>query len=80
MTESKRGSNGGTARAEKLTKEQRSEIAKDAAKKRWAKKDVPLDQVKDLPEGMVITKFTISHGSPEHHAAFAPDNFSIDVK
>ena len=39
MTESKRGSNGGTARAEKLTKEQRSEIAKDAAKKRWAKQD-----------------------------------------
>ena len=33
-----RGANGGNARAEKLTKEQRSEIAKQAAAKRWAKK------------------------------------------
>ena len=33
----KRGSNGGNARAEKLTKEQRSEIAKNAAQRRWAK-------------------------------------------
>ena len=73
MTESKRGSNGGTARAEKLTKEQRSEIAKDAAKKRWAKKDVPLDQVKDLPEGMVITKFTISHGGPGTESVMTVD-------
>jgi hypothetical protein len=37
--ESKRGSNGGNARAEKLTKEQRSEIAKAAAAKRWGKKE-----------------------------------------
>lgn len=37
--ESKRGSKGGDARAAKLTKEQRSAIAKDAAKKRWAKKE-----------------------------------------
>ena len=35
--ETKRGSNGGTARAEKLTREQRSAIAKDAARKRWGK-------------------------------------------
>jgi hypothetical protein len=39
--QSKRGSNGGTARAAKLTKEQRSAIAKAAAAKRWAKKDNP---------------------------------------
>jgi len=31
------GKKGGKARAEKLTKEQRSEIAKKAAAKRWAK-------------------------------------------
>jgi hypothetical protein len=31
-------SKGGKARAEKLTPEQRSEIAKKAAKARWAKK------------------------------------------
>jgi hypothetical protein len=37
MSESKRGSNGGNARAEKLTKEQRSTIAKQAAAKRWGK-------------------------------------------
>jgi hypothetical protein len=33
----KRGSNGGNARAAKLTKEQRSDIAKKAAQKRWGK-------------------------------------------
>lgn len=33
------GSRGGKARASKLTKEQRSEIARKAAAKRWAKKD-----------------------------------------
>jgi len=32
------GQKGGKARAEKLTKEQRSEIAKKAAKARWSKK------------------------------------------
>ena len=38
MTESTvRGANGGNARAAKLTKEQRSAIAKQAAAKRWAK-------------------------------------------
>ena len=41
----KRGSNGGNARAEKLTKEQRSAIAKNAAAKRWAK---PKDNPKPL--------------------------------
>ena len=42
MTEpSKRGSSGGTARKEKLSPERRSEIAKAAASKRWAKKDEP---------------------------------------
>jgi hypothetical protein len=34
----KRGSNGGTARANKLTKEERSAIAKQAAQRRWSKK------------------------------------------
>ncbi len=34
----KRGSNGGNARAAKLTKEQRSDIAKKAAEKRWGAK------------------------------------------
>lgn len=33
------GLKGGKARAEKLTKEQRSEIARKAAAKRWEKKD-----------------------------------------
>jgi hypothetical protein len=32
------GRKGGKARAEKLTPEQRSEIAREAAKARWAKK------------------------------------------
>lgn len=32
------GAKGGKARAEKLTPEQRSEIARKAAKARWAKK------------------------------------------
>jgi hypothetical protein len=42
MTESTvRGANGGNARAAKLSKEQRSNIAKQAAAKRWAKKDEP---------------------------------------
>lgn len=36
-----KGSRGGNARAAKLTKEQRSAIAKQAAAKRWAKKDAP---------------------------------------
>jgi len=36
---SKRGSNGGNARAAKLSKEERSLIASNAAKKRWAKKN-----------------------------------------
>jgi hypothetical protein len=40
--ENKRGANGGNARAKKLTPEQRSSIAKEAAKKRWAKKKDPL--------------------------------------
>jgi hypothetical protein len=40
MTESTvRGANGGNARAAKLSKEQRSNIAKQAAAKRWGKKD-----------------------------------------
>jgi hypothetical protein len=34
----KRGSSGGTARAAKLSKEQRSKIASEAARARWAKK------------------------------------------
>ena len=34
-TESKRGSNGGNARSEKLSKEQRKAIASEAAAKRW---------------------------------------------
>jgi hypothetical protein len=38
MSESKRGSNGGNARKEKLSSERRSEIAKEAAQRRWAKK------------------------------------------
>ena len=33
------GRKGGKARASKLTKQQRSEIAKKAAKKRWSKDD-----------------------------------------
>lgn len=33
------GLKGGAARAKALTKKQRSEIAKKAAQKRWAKKD-----------------------------------------
>lgn len=33
------GLKGGKARAEKLTPEQRSEIARNAAKKRWSEKD-----------------------------------------
>jgi hypothetical protein len=39
FVESKRGSQGGNARAAKLTKDQRSTIAKKAAAKRWAKKE-----------------------------------------
>lgn len=35
----KGASRGGVARAEKLTKERRSEIAKAAAKARWSKKE-----------------------------------------
>ena len=38
MSETKRGSNGGNARKEKLSKDRRREIAQEAAKKRWAKK------------------------------------------
>ena len=40
-TETKRGSNGGNARAEKLSKDDRSRIAREAAQIRWAKKDGP---------------------------------------
>jgi hypothetical protein len=44
MSESVRGSNGGNARKEKLTPEQRSSIAKLAAQKRWGKtKEEPED-------------------------------------
>jgi hypothetical protein len=42
MTEpSKRGANGGKARKEKLSPERRKEIAREAAKKRWGKKEEP---------------------------------------
>ena len=49
--ETKRGSKGGAARAEKLTKEQRSAIAKAAAEKRWAKK-----------KEKTITEVTVENG------------------
>lgn len=39
MSEEKRGSNGGNARKEKLTPEQRSSIAQLAAQRRWGKKN-----------------------------------------
>lgn len=52
---SKRGSNGGNARAAKLTKEQRSAIAKQAAAKRWAKKDTVA-----LPEDHIAISYASS--------------------
>ena len=58
-TEIKRGSSGGAARAEKLTKEQRKSIASAAAKARWAKKKevvpqesasiAPVEPIPDAP-------------------------------
>jgi hypothetical protein len=41
---------GGHARAEKLTPEQRSSIASDAAKKRWEGREIPSDIPRALPE------------------------------
>jgi hypothetical protein len=73
--ETKRGSNGGTARAAKLSKDKRSAIAKAAAVKRWAKKDVPLDEIKNLPEGGVITGVTISSGGP-----YTESKVTVDVQ
>ena len=61
MSESKRGANGGNARAEKLTKEQRSSIAKGAAQKRWAKKKITPEEEQSLPEPKVVSGFTISN-------------------
>lgn len=46
MTDSaKRGASGGNARKEKLSPERRSEIAKEAAQKRWAKTDDKITSV-----------------------------------
>ena len=58
----KRGSEGGRKRAENLSKEQRSAIAKQAAKSRWAKRNVPLDKVPDLPADALITGIPIVQG------------------
>jgi hypothetical protein len=63
-TETRRGSSGGNARAQKLSKEERSAIAKAAAAKRWSKKDVPIDEMKDLPKDAIITGITILNGKP----------------
>ena len=52
--ETKRGSNGGKARSEKLSKEDRSRIAKEAAQRRWSKK-------KDDPEPVPVIK---TYGGP----------------
>ncbi len=59
---SKRGSNGGNARKEKLSPERRKEIAKEAAKKRWSiKKGVTAEEAKSLP-GATIIGMTIEDG------------------
>ena len=46
--ETKRGSNGGAARAKKLSKEERSRIAREAASRRWSKKK----NIVDPPENV----------------------------
>ncbi len=61
---SKRGSQGGKARKEKLSPERRSEIAKVAASKRWSKKDIPPDKDKEIPDPKIITGITILNGGP----------------
>ena len=44
-----RGANGGNARAAKLTKEQRSAIAKQAAAKRWATPKIYMEEPRFIP-------------------------------
>jgi len=61
----KRGSKGGIARKNNLSKEQRSAIAKLAAQKRWSKKDVPVAEVQTLPDPKVITGVTITSNGTE---------------
>ena len=53
--ETKRGSNGGAARAAKLSKEKRSAIAKDAAKKRWGKKKEVTEKTNTSSNGIAET-------------------------
>jgi hypothetical protein len=60
MTEETRGSNGGKKRAEKLSKQQRSSIAREAAKKRWSK-----DKGQAKPEtGATVTATIIGDVTP----------------
>ena len=75
MTESTvRGANGGNARAAKLTKEQRSNIAKQAAAKRWAKpkEENPLvnpeitDAVNHIAKGLKRSIVDILHENGLH--------------
>lgn len=51
-------SKGGKARAQKLSKEQRKEIAREAAITRWAKPENPKEGLKIFPQA--------SYGSPDH--------------
>jgi hypothetical protein len=79
--ELRRGANGGAARALKLSKEQRSAIAKAAAAKRWAKKDKAVKEVKridvggwDDPLGEIVVDLT-----PETNAInITPDDLSTE--
>ena len=68
--EKKRGSNGGNARAEKLTKEQRSAIATAAAQRRWAKKNGT--DVEKLVVKITDPPFTLSGSTVQPAIIYEP--------
>ena len=68
--EKKRGSNGGNALAEKLTKEQRSAIATAAAQRRWAKKNGT--DVEKLVVKITDPPFTLSGSTVQPAIIYEP--------
>lgn len=67
--ESKRGASGGNARALKLSKEQRSAIAKEAAKRRWdAKRKADADKADPSSDSWEVPDPPVNESTPN------PDN------
>ncbi len=73
--EKKRGSNGGNARKEKLSKERRSEIAAKAAKKRWGKKKEGATITATVEENIVAVNLASDDSYTSNPTFEAPKEF-----